>query len=128
MENQLPTSHGAASLNSIPNTVILKRMEEKLLTLEEQYLILMDQKEQGELIVGYIKDRRQAYENLSGRRYWEKQTWLTIDILNVKREELLAKIGRKMEKIEEMKAAINLYSSAIEDEDKENTNRTIKNS
>ena len=91
MENQLSTSHGAASLNSIPNTVILKRMEEKLLTLEEQYLILMDQKEQGELIVGYIKDRRQAYENLSGRRYWEKQTQLTIDILNVKRDELIAK-------------------------------------
>ena len=127
MENQLPTSHGAASLNSIPNTVILKRMEEKLLTLEEQYLILMDQKEQGELIVGYIKDRRQAYENLSGRRYWEKQTQLTIDILNVKRDELIAKIGRKMAKIEQIKAAISVYVSAIEDEDKENTNRTIKN-
>jgi hypothetical protein len=127
MENQLPTSHGAASLNSIPNTVILKRMEEKLLTLEEQYLILMDQKEQGELIVGYIKDRRQAYENLSGRRYWEKQTQLTIDILNVKRDELIAKIGRKMAKIEQIKAAISVYVSAIEDEDKENTNRTITN-
>ena len=127
MENQLSTSHGAASLNSIPNTVILKRMEEKLLTLEEQYLILMDQKEQGELIVGYIKDRRQAYENLSGRRYWEKQTQLTIDILNVKRDELIAKIGRKMAKIEQIKAAISVYVSAIEDEDKENTNRTITN-
>ena len=127
MENQLSTSHGAASLNSIPNTVILKRMEEKLLTLEEQYLILMDQKEQGELIVDYIKDRRQAYENLSGRRYWEKQTQLTIDILNVKRDELIAKIGRKMAKIEQIKAAISVYVSAIEDEDKENTNRTITN-
>jgi len=102
-------------------------MEEKLLTLEEQYLILMDQKEQGELIVGYIKDRRQAYENLSGRRYWEKQTQLTIDILNVKRDELIAKIGRKMAKIEQIKAAISVYVSAIEDEDKENTNRTITN-
>jgi len=105
MENQLSTSHGA----------VLKRMEEKLLTLKEQYLILMDQKEQGELIVGYIKDRRQTYENLSGRRYWENQTQLTIDILNVKRDELITKIGRKMVKIEQIKAA-------IEDEDKENTN------
>jgi len=114
MENPPSTSYVVANESSILNVDVLKQWKRKLLTLEEQYVILMDQKKQGEHIVNYIKDRRQAYENLSGRRYWEKQTQLTIDILNAKRDEILTKIGRKMEKIEQMKVAIDVYTRTIE--------------
>jgi len=122
MDNRPSTSHGAASISSIPSLTILNQMKEKLSTLEEQYNILMDQKEQGKTIIKYIKEQRQAYKNMSGQRYWEKQTQLTIDILGAKREELLMKIDRKMRKIEQTKAAIDAYTKAIEDEDKENDN------